>query len=141
MSSALYTTDILRLAASTPEFPRLSAPHATSEKRSPTCGSQIVVDIDLDPSGRVLAVGQEVKACALGQASATLLGRAIRGKSAAEVKAAKDQLQNWLEGRADTPGHWPGLSVFEPARSLSARHPAILLAFEAAAQAAFEAAR
>ncbi len=140
MSSALYTTDILRLAASTFEFPRLANPDASSEKRSPVCGSTIVVDISLDSSGNISAVGQDVKACALGQASATLLGRHITGQSAAIVEAAKDQLQDWLSGQADTPGDWPGLSVFEPARRLSARHPAILLPFEAATQAAKEAA-
>jgi NifU-like protein involved in Fe-S cluster formation len=140
VSSALYTTDILRLAASTFEFPRLANPDASSEKRSPVCGSQIIVDVALDASGHISAIGQEVKACALGQASATLLGRHIAGKSGPEVEAAKDQLQDWLAGQSETPGDWPGLSVFEPARRLSARHPAILLPFEAATQAAKEAA-
>ncbi len=136
MSSALYTTDILRLAASTFEFPRLAKPGASAEKRSPVCGSAITVDIVVEASGRISAVGQEVKACALGQASATLLGRHITGQTAAAVEAAKDQLQDWLSGATETPGNWPGLSVFEPARRLSARHPAILLPFEAAVQAA-----
>ena len=73
MTATLYNRDILRLAASIPHQRRLDAPQASVERRSPVCGSRVVVDVVLDDDGRVAALGQEVKACALGQASAALM--------------------------------------------------------------------
>lgn len=136
MSGVLYTTEILRLAASTGSCARLANPTGTSEKRSPICGSRVAVDVLLDGQGRVAAIGQEVRACALGQAAAALMERSAFGKSAIELAAARDDLRNWLSGRSEKPPNWPGLNIFEPARAHSARHPAILLAFDAAAEAA-----
>jgi NifU-like protein involved in Fe-S cluster formation len=136
MATPLYTLDILRLAASTARWERLSAPDASSEKRSPICGSRITVDVALDSDGRVSQLGQEVRACALGQASAALMGEHAIGKSAAELSAASDALKFWLAGKTDSPGEWPGLNIFAPALPHSARHPAIRLAFEAVAEAA-----
>ena len=75
MPTALYNRDILRLAASIPHLGRLERPQASAEKRSPVCGSWVAVDVALDDDGRVAALGQEVKACALGQASGRVLGR------------------------------------------------------------------
>jgi NifU-like protein involved in Fe-S cluster formation len=135
MSSALYTIEVLRLAASTSEFPRLDAPAVTFEMRSAICGSKIKIDIRLDGDGHISEIGEDVTACALGQASATLLGRHAVGKSLDDVETAKNQLQEWLASETDTPGNWPGLSVFGPARRHSARHSAILLPFEATVQA------
>jgi NifU-like protein involved in Fe-S cluster formation len=140
MAAPLYTIDILRLAASTGAWPRLVNPQATSEKRSPVCGSRITVDVMLDEAGRVSALGQEVRACALGQASAALMGEQVIGKSAEDLAVARDALKSWLAGERPAPGAWPGLSIFEPALPHSARHPAILLAFEAVAEAAARAA-
>jgi NifU-like protein involved in Fe-S cluster formation len=128
--------EILRLAASVADRPRLEAPQATIERRSPTCGSRVTVDLILDSEGRVIAFGQEVRACALGQASAVLMGQHVVGQDAATLSAAADALRAFLAGERDDPGSWPGLEVFAPARPHRARHPSILLAFDAAAEAA-----
>jgi NifU-like protein involved in Fe-S cluster formation len=136
MSAALYNATILRLAASVPHDRRLPDAQATSEKRSPICGSRVTVDVVLDAEGRVAAIGQEVRACALGQASASLMGAHAIGRSADELEAARDALTAYLAGGRPDPGDWPGLDIFLPARDYSARHPSIRLAFEAVAEAA-----
>ena len=141
MSAALYNAQILRLAASIPHQARLAPAQATSEKRSPICGSRVTVDVALDAEGRVTALGQEVKACALGQASAALMGEHALGRSAVELARARDALGDFLSGKRDDPGDWPGLEIFTPARAYPARHPSIRLAFEAAAEAAASARR
>ena len=141
MSEALYNTAILRLAASIPHQQRLSAPQASVVKVSPVCGSRVTVDVELGPDGRVARFGQEVRACALGQAAASLFGAHVIGRSPAELVAARDALTAFLAGAADTPGDWPGLELFAPARPHSARHGSIRLAFEAGAEAAAAAAR
>ena len=99
------------------------------------------MDLALDGKGRVAAIGQEVRACAFGQASAALLGRHIPGRTPVELAEARDALAAWLAGTREDPGTWPGLDVLAPARRLSARHGAILLPFQAAAEAAALAAR
>lgn len=136
MTAALYSRDILRLAASIPHHRRLADAEASVEKSSPVCGSRIIVDLSLDPSGRVAALGQEVRACALGQASAALMGAHAIGRSAADLAQARDALGAYLAGTREDPGDWPGLAVFAEARRFPARHPSILLAFAAAAEAA-----
>lgn len=136
----LYSRDILRLAASIPHQRRLDAPHASAEKRSPLCGSSIVVDVIADRDGRVAALGQEVRACALGQASAHLMAAHAIGRSPEEIAKARDRLAAWLTGSREDPGGWPGLEALRDARAFSARHRSILLAFEAAAEAAAAAA-
>ena len=93
----------------------------------------------LDGQGRVAALGQEVKACALGQASAALMAGHAIGRSGAELAAARAALADYLVGRSEQPGDWPGLSAFAEARRFPARHASILLAFEAAAEAAEQA--
>jgi NifU-like protein involved in Fe-S cluster formation len=139
--SALYSRDILRLASSIPNLGRLERPQASAEKSSAVCGSRVAVDVALDGEGRVSALGQEVKACALGQASASLLGAHAVGRSGAELEEARDSLAAYLAGRSERPGDWPGLEVFAEARRVTARHASILLAFEAAAEAAAQAKR
>jgi NifU-like protein involved in Fe-S cluster formation len=141
VSAPLYTRDILRLAAAIPHLGRLADAQASAEKRAPMCGSSVVVDVALDGRGRVAALGQEVKACAFGQASAALLGAQVLGRTPAELVEARDALAAWLSGTRDDPGDWPGLDALAPARRLSARHGAILLPFQAAAEAAELAAR
>jgi NifU-like protein involved in Fe-S cluster formation len=138
--TALYNRDILRLAAAIPHLGRLEAPEGSSERRSPVCGSRVAVDLVLDDEGRVAALGQEVKACALGQASAALMGANALGRSPDEIARARDAFAAWLRGERDDPGDWPGLAVFAHARAYPARHASILLAFEAAAEAARKAA-
>lgn len=141
MPAALYTRDILRLAAAIPHLGRLATPQASAEKRSPVCGSRVAVDVELDREGQVVALGQEVKACALGQASAALMGAHAIGRSAAELAEARDALAAFLTGARVDPGEWPGLDVLATARCYPARHAAILLPFEAVAEAAALAAR
>ena len=140
VTSPLYTRDILRLAASIPYLGRLADPLASVEKHSPICGSRVVVDLVIDEAGRVAALGQEVRACALGQASAALMGAHAIGRAPDEIAEARDALAGFLAGAREDPGGWPGLAVFREARAYPARHAAILLAFDAAAEAAGRAA-
>ncbi len=141
VTSPLYTRDVLRLAASIPHLVRLADPQASVSRRSPVCGSEIVVDLNLDADGRVAEIGQDVKACALGQAAAALMGRHVVGRSPAELAAARDQLAAFLDGEAPDVGDWPGLDALSHARDYPARHRSVRLAFEAAADAAEQAAR
>lgn len=135
MSAPLYDADILRLAATIPFGERLTDPMGSSEKRSAVCGSRVTVDINLDEDGRVGALGMLVRACALGQASSSLLGAHAIGRTPEELAAASDALSAWLAG-GDVAPDWPGLTLFERARAHTARHASIRLAFEAAAEAA-----
>ena len=135
MSEPLYTTDILRLAASIPHHARLIDPQGSAEWRSPVCGSRVTVDVDLDAEGLVAAVGLLVRACALGQASSSLLAAHIVGRSPTELSIARDSLNAWLSKDADLP-EWPGIAALDRARAYPARHGSIRLAFEAAAAAA-----
>ncbi len=136
MSAALYNQTILRLATEIPHHARLADPAATVERRSPVCGSRVTVDVRTDEQGRVTALGQEVRACALGQAAAALMGAHALGRDAAELAEARDALTGFLDGTRDDPGAWPGLEIFAPARPHKARHASIRLAFEAVAEAA-----
>ncbi|NIJ63749.1 NifU-like protein involved in Fe-S cluster formation [Sphingomonas leidyi] len=136
MNAPLYNTEILRLAASVPFEARLEGAMASSEKRSPVCGSRVTVDVNLDEDGRIAAIGMVVRACALGQASAALMEAHAVGRSPQELETARDDLAGWLSGARATPPDWPGLDLFAPALEHRGRHPAILLAFEAAAEAA-----
>lgn len=139
MAEPLYNRDILRLAADIPHLGALEEAQARAERRSPVCGSRVAVAVALGADGRVAALGQEVKACALGQASAALMGAHAIGRSPEELAEARDMLADYLAGARDDPGAWPGLGLFEAARRHKARHPSILLAFEAAADAARQA--
>ena len=140
MSAALYNATILRLAASVPHHALIADAPGRAEKRSPVCGSRVTVTVALGADGRVATLGQEVRACALGQASAALMGGHAIGRTPAELAAARDALAAFLAGDRDDPGGWPGLEIFAPARAYSARHPSIRLSFEAAAEAAERAA-
>lgn len=138
MNAPLYNAEILRLAAT--ELPeRLADPMGSAEKRSPICGSRVTVDVNVDEDGRVREVGLLVRACALGQASSSLLHANVVGRNADELARARDALTGWLAGEGAAPD-WPGLDVFTPALERTARHPSIRLAFEAAAEAAAQAA-
>ena len=141
MNAPLYDTALLRLAATIPHHRRLDQPDVTVERRTPICGSRIVLDMTLDPAGRVAEIGLEVSACALGQASAHLFAAHAVERSPQELADARDALAAWLDGISDIPGSWPGLDALARARPHRGRHAAILLPFEAAAQAAAEAQR
>jgi len=127
--SALYTTEILRLAASLNEPHQLEREDGRAELRSPTCGSRVSLAVQLDGEGRVAALSQQVHACAFGQSSAALMEQGAVGRSAAEVGQALAGLTGWLGGSEAEPG-W-GLAALAPARSRKSRHGAILLPFRA----------
>ena len=135
MSAPLYNKDILRLAASIPHHQRLAAPQASVEKRSPTCGSRVTADVRME-DGKLAALGLDVKACALGQASAALMAGQAIGMTADELADARDKLTAYLAGQSDDLDFWPGLAVLAPARRYPARHASIRLGFEAIAEAA-----
>lgn len=139
MNAPLYNREILRLAAQAPAAERLAEPMAQVEKRSPICGSRVLVEVNADAGGTVAAIGMQVRACALGQASAALMAAHAIGRSPGELAAARDALAAWLAGAGPLPD-WPGLDIFTPALPHSARHASIRLAFEAAAEAAAAAA-
>lgn len=126
MNAPLYTTEILRLAASLPEPATLERVDGSASKRSPTCGSTVATQVQLK-DGRIEALSQTVQACAFGQASAALTARQAPGCSREEIESAVDQLCGWLEARLPNPPQWPGYEALAPALSLSSRHGAILL--------------
>ena len=139
MSLDLYTPEISALALGNPYPERLAEGAASAERRSPICGSRVTVDVVLGADGRVEQVGTLVRACLLGQASSTLLAQHVVGRTPAELVSARDELTEWLAGTGPVPD-WPGIDIFTPGLKLTARHPSIRLAFEAAAEAATTAA-
>lgn len=135
----LYSQRILALAAAIPLTERLPAPQVTAKRRSPLCGSTVTVDLTVD-GDRVAAFGQDVKACALGQASASVLGRSVIGASRAEISSARDALAAMLKSGGPAPGAPFGeLEVLMPARDYKNRHASILLAWDATLAAIDEA--
>ena len=134
MSAPLYNKDILRLAASIPHHARLPDAQASVEKRSPVCGSRVAADVKM-ADGRLADMGLDVKACALGQASAALMAGHAIGLTAQELADARDRLTDYLSGDSDDLTLWPSLAVLAPARGYPARHASIRLGFEAIAEA------
>lgn len=131
----LYSGQILALAADIPHLDRLDAPDATVKRRAPLCGSTVTVDLKLH-DGRVVEYGQDVKACALGQAAASIVGANIIGCDKAQVLAARDALQDMLKNDGPTPPvPFEGLEVLRPARDYKNRHASIMLTLEAIAEA------
>ena len=131
MNAPLYTTEILRLAASLQPPFEIDGPHGSAEVRSPTCGSRIRTKIRIDEEGRISALSQEVHACAFGQAAAAIVQRSGIGRSVDDVTAIRRSLESWLTGNQDTAGDWFGLEALSPARTRPSRHGAILLPFRA----------
>lgn len=130
----LYSGRILALAADIPHLGRLPAPQGSAKRRSPLCGSTVTVDVVME-GGRVSAFAQDVKACALGQAAAAVVGAAIPGRTRAEVERARDQLAAMLAGGPAPDAPFDGLEVLTPAREFRNRHASIQLAIQAAAEA------
>ena len=131
----LYSGRILALAADIPHLDRLDNPDATVKKRSPLCGSTVTVDVKVQ-DGRISAFGQDVKACALGQASAAVVGDAIIGATRAQIEAARGQLTAMLKKDGPAPdAPFDGLEVLMPARDYKNRHASILLVLDATAEA------
>jgi NifU-like protein involved in Fe-S cluster formation len=137
MIDDVYSAKVLALAANMPRSGRLDAPQGSAEKTAKLCGSKIIVDIVLDDDGRVADFAQDVKACALGQAAAAVLGENIVGAKAQEIETARDALRCMLKDGGPPPqGRFADLAVLAAVRDYPARHASTLLAFDAAVDAA-----
>lgn len=137
----LYSGRILALAAAIPHTDRLAAAQATVKRRSPLCGSTVTVDVVLE-DGRISEFAQDVKACALGQASASVVGANVIGQDRAGVEAARDALKAMLKQDGPTPpAPFQELEVLRPAREYKNRHASIMLALEATLEAVEQAAQ
>lgn len=131
----LYSGRILALAADIPHLGRLPAPSGSARKRSPLCGSTVTVDVVMK-DGRVTEFAQDVKACALGQASAGVLGGVVLGRSLPELQAAREALRAMLKDNGPVPpAPFDGYEVLIPARDYKNRHASILLALDATCEA------
>ncbi|MBW0152845.1 MAG: iron-sulfur cluster assembly scaffold protein [Phenylobacterium sp.] len=139
MIDDLYSARLLKLAANMPRAGRLAEPQGTSEKVAKLCGSRVVVDVVLD-GDRVADFAQDVKACALGQAAAAVLGTHVVGASLSEIEMARDAFRAMLKDGADAPvGRFSDLSMLAPVKDYPARHASTLLAFEATVDAVHQA--
>ena len=140
MIDDLYSAKILGLAANMPHAGRLAHPDASAERTSKLCGSRVSVDVMVDEDGRVADFAQDVKACALGQAAAAVLGAGMVGARLGEIEAARDALLAMLKSGGPAPqGRFSDLVVLQPVKDYPARHASTMLAFEAAAAATREA--
>lgn len=136
MIDDLYSRQILRLAAELPRSGRLDAPQGTAEKVSKLCGSKAIVDIVLE-DGKVADYAQDVKACALGQAAASVIGANVMGASVEELETARDAFRAMLKSGGPAPGgRFADLALLAPVKDYPARHASSLVAVEAAAEAA-----
>jgi NifU-like protein involved in Fe-S cluster formation len=135
MIDDLYSAKILRAAANMPRAGRLAAPDASVEKVSKLCGSRITVDVTLK-GGRIADYAQDVKACALGQAAAAIMGEHVLGASVEEIEMARDALRAMLKQGAPAPeGRFADLAMLAPVKDYPPRHVSTMLAFEATAEA------
>jgi len=135
MLNDIYNRRILELAADIPHLGRLDAPDASATARSRICGSTVTVDVKLD-GDVVTAFAHEVKACALGQASSSIMGRNIIGATIEELREVRDAASRLLKVGGTAPqGKWEDLKVLEPLRDYKARHASILLTFDAVVNA------
>jgi NifU-like protein involved in Fe-S cluster formation len=135
----LYSAKVLALAANMPRAGRLAHPQGSAEKVSKLCGSRVLVDVSLE-DGRVSDFAQEVKACALGQASAAVLGAHVIGATIEELEAARDALKAMLKAGGPAPeGRFSDLRALEVVRDYPPRHASTMLAFEAVVEAANQA--
>ena len=140
MIDELYSARILKLAANLPFAGRLPAPEGTGERVAKLCGSRAVVDVTLDAIGRVETFAQDVKACALGQAAAGVLGEAAIGASAAEIAQARDAMLAMLKsGDAGPTGRFEGLRALRQVADYPARHASTMVATEATLEAVAQA--
>lgn len=136
MIDDLYSARILTLAANLPRAGRLAAPQGTGERVAKLCGSKAVVDVVLDDAGRVVDFAQDVKACALGQAAAGVLGESVIGGSVEDLRATRDAMRDMLKSRGEGPtGRFEGLRVLRQVADYPARHASTLVAIEATLEA------
>ena len=132
MIDELYSARILKLAANLPHSGRLAAPEGTGERVAKLCGSKAIVDVTLDDAGRVLAFAQDVKACALGQAAAGVLGEVVIGASLDELVEARDAMAAMLKAGGEGPaGRFEGLRALKQVADYPARHASTMVAIEA----------
>ena len=135
MLNEIYSRRILELAAEIPHLGRLSDADASATARSKLCGSTVTVDVKLD-GNVVAAFAHDVKACALGQASSSIMGRHVIGSTVEELRDLRAKATNLLKSGGDAPeGKWADLKVLEPMRDYKARHASILLTFDAVVEA------
>jgi NifU-like protein involved in Fe-S cluster formation len=134
----IYNTKILDLAANIARIERLVAPQATASARSRLCGSEVSVDVNL-ADGRVSDYGQSVKACLLGQAASSIMGRQIVGSTPEEIRAVARTMRAMLKENGQPPsGKWADLAVLEPVRDYKHRHDAVMIVFDAVDKALSE---
>lgn len=135
MLNDIYTRRILTLASDIPHLGRLAAPDATATAHSKLCGSTITVDLAMD-GDTVRDFAHEVRACALGQASASVMGQLVVGSTAQELRDIRDIMRRMLKQGGPAPaGRWEALAALEPVRDYPARHASTLLVFDAVADA------
>ena len=135
MIDDIYNRRVLELAGNIPRLGRLTAPDATAKAHSRLCGSTVVVDIRVR-NGRVVDFAHDVRACALGQASSSLMARHVVGATAEELVELRDRMTRMLKANGPPPdGKWAEFAVLEPVRSYKARHASTLLTFDAVAEA------
>lgn len=131
----IYNTGLFELSAVIPCTERLKAPHASATAHSKLCGSTVAIDLNVD-DGRVTDYGQTVKACLLGQAAASVMGREIVGSTEAELRQVSGQMRRMLKENGPPPaGRWADLGLLEPVRGYKARHASTLLVFDAVERA------
>jgi NifU-like protein involved in Fe-S cluster formation len=135
MLNDVYNKRILELAANIPRIGRLDTPHATAVAHSKLCGSKITVDLMMD-GDVVTNFAHDVKACALGQASASIMARNVVGSTADELRAVRETARRLLKENGNAPvGKWADLAVLLPVRDYKARHASTLLTFDAVVDA------
>lgn len=135
MLEHIYNQKILEFAADIPRLKRLDHPDATAVAHSKLCGSKVTVDLNMK-DGAVTDFGHEVKACALGQASSSILARHVVGSKAEELRALREQMYVMLKNDGPAPtGKWKDLEALTPVRDFKARHASTLLTFDAVVDA------
>jgi SUF system NifU family Fe-S assembly protein len=135
MLNEIYNKRILELAAEIPRLGRLEAPHASARAHSKLCGSTVTVDLKVD-GDKITDFAHEVKACALGQASSSIMARHVVGSTAEELRVVREAMRRMLkENGAPPEGKWEDLGVLEPVRDYKARHTSTMLTFDAVVDA------
>jgi NifU-like protein involved in Fe-S cluster formation len=135
MLNDIYNAKILDLAANIPRQGRLATPDASAKAHSKLCGSTVVVDVVVR-DGKVVDFAHDVKACALGQAAASIMARHVIGSTGPELRQLRDQVRAMLKENGSPPqGKWADVCVLEPVRDFKARHASTLLTFEATVDA------
>jgi NifU-like protein involved in Fe-S cluster formation len=127
----IYSQRILELAAAMPRTARLSEPEATATAHSKLCGSTVTVDLKME-GDTVTDFSHQVKACALGQASSSIMARNVIGAKADELRGLRETVRRMLKENGAPPGgKWADIAVLEPVRDYKARHASTLLTFDA----------